>query len=162
MEETKSYLVRPAVPCDIPQLTALRIAYLQEEFADRDIPQATLDAITQQLPAYFSAHLGGDCFVFVAEQEGVLLSNVILCCMEKPANLRFPSGKSGIVLGVYTKPEFRGIGCATALMTRLLSQAKMLGLDIVQLSASEMGKSIYEKLGFQASHSKFTEMEYVL
>ena len=158
-----AFSFRPATAADIPQLVRLRLAYLQEEFSDTDIPQSKLDAVAAQLPDYFSAHLGADCFVFTAEiPDGTLAANVILCTQEKPANLSFPSGKSGVVLGVYTMPEYRGQGICTKLMEMLLAQAKAEGVDIVRLSASHMGKPVYEKLGFTLSHSKFTEMEYTI
>lgn len=155
------YSVRMATIADIPQLVSLRVAYLKDEFPDTDFAQETLDAVNKQLPDYFASHMGRDCFVFCAETAaGELVSIAVLVCIEKPANLTFPNGKSGEVLSVYTKPEWRGKGCASALMKLLLAQAKSEGLDIVKLSASAMGKPIYEKLGFQIAHSKFTEMKY--
>lgn len=160
-----AYLVRPAETSDIPELSALRIAYLKEEFQNTDVPESDWGAIAAQLPDYFRTHLGIDCFPFVAEapdDDRTLIALVILCTSEKPANLSFPNGKSGVVLSVYTKPEYRGMGCATKLMQALLQKAESLGLDIVNLSASDMGKPIYEKLGFVRSHSKFTEMEYII
>ena len=47
-------------------------------------------------------------------------------------------------------------------MQQLLAEAKRLGLDLVTLSASDMGRPIYEKLGFSVSRSKFTEMEITI
>lgn len=151
------YTIRLAEEKDIPELVRLRLAYLEDD-NEAPLPMDKAAAVAQQLPVYFAKHMGEDCFVFVAEAEGHLVSNVILCCMEKPANLSFPSGKSGTVLGVYTEPAFRGQGCATALMTALNEKADALGLDIVKLSASRMGKPVYEKVGFVVSETHFTEM----
>ncbi|MBR5723081.1 MAG: GNAT family N-acetyltransferase, partial [Oscillospiraceae bacterium] len=104
---------------------------------------------------------GSGCIAVVAEAEdGQLVSNALLTVIEKPANPFFPCGRSGYVLGVFTEPAYRGQGLATQIMTQILAEAKRLALDTVTLSASDMGKGIYEKLGFTVMHSKFTEMEW--
>ena len=144
---------------EIPELVRLRLAYFGEEFGQ--IPPEILSRINTHLPLHFSAHLNKDCFCIVARdiRSGRIPACTVLCCREIPANPRFPDGKGGYVLGVYTEPEYRRQGIATGLMQRLLAEAKRLGLNRVELSASEMGKPIYEKLGFAVSHSHFTEME---
>ena len=70
--------------------------------------------------------------------------------------------KDGGVLktGVDILPDHRRQGIASALMQMLLEKAKALRLDTVTLSASEMGRGIYEKLGFTVKESHFTEMEW--
>jgi GNAT superfamily N-acetyltransferase len=90
----------------------------------------------------------------------VILLVALLTVIEKPANPFFPCGRSGYVLGVFTEPAYRGQGLATQIMAQILAEAKRLALDTVTLSASDMGKGIYEKLGFTVRHSKFTEMEW--
>ena len=134
--------IRLAVPADIPQLCRLRLAYFDEEFGT--LPSDKLSAIKAHLPAYFTQHLGTGC----------------IAAVEKPANPTFPCGRSGYVLGVYTEPDYRGQGLATQIMTLILAEAKRLALDTVTLSASDMGRGIYEKLGFTVKQSKFTEMEW--
>ena len=154
-----SIQIRLAVPADIPQLCKLRLAYFDEEFGT--LPADKTAAIKAHLPAYFTAHLGRDCIAAAAEAEdGTLVSNALLTVIEKPANPFFPCGRSGYVLGVFTEPEYRGQGLATQIMTLILQEAKRLQLDTVTLSASDMGKPIYEKLGFTVKHSKFPEMEW--
>ena len=154
-----SIQIRLAVPADIPQLCKLRLAYFDEEFGT--LPADKTAAIKAHLPAYFTAHLGRDCIAAAAEAEdGTLVSNALLTVIEKPANPFFPCGRSGYVLGVFTEPDYRGQGLATQIMALILQEAKRLQLDTVTLSASDMGKGIYEKLGFTVKHSKFTEMEW--
>lgn len=153
------YQIREASAADIPELCRLRLAYFDEEFDS--IEPETLRMIRTSLPEYFAAHLGKDCFVFAAEEKaGRLLSNVILVVSEKPSNPSFPNGRSGYVLGVFTEESARGQGIASALMRMLLDKARLLKLDTVTLSASDMGKGIYEKLGFTVKESHFTDMEW--
>ena len=154
------YQIKLAEQTDIPELCRLRLAYFAEEFGT--LPQEQLSAISAQLPVYFAAHLGKDCITAAAVlPDGTLAANAILMISEKPANPFFPNGRSGYVLGVYTMPEYRGQGIATRLMQLVQEESKRLRLDIVTLSASEMGQSIYAKIGFSVKHSKFTEMEWI-
>lgn len=152
--------IRMAEEADIPALCRLRLAYFDEEFGA--LPQEQLSAISAQLPAYFAEHLGRDCLVAAAESpEGVLVANAILMISEKPANPFFPNGRTGYVLGVFTEPAYRGKGIATRMMQLIQNIAKARSLDQVTLSASDMGKRIYEKIGFRVKQSKFTEMEWI-
>lgn len=149
-----------AEDADIPALCRLRLAYFDEEFGD--LPQEQLSAISAQLPAYFAEHLGRDCIVAAAESpEGEIVANAILMISEKPANPFFPNGRTGYVLGVFTEPAYRGKGIATRMMQLIQDTAKARRLDQVTLSASVMGKRIYEKIGFRVKQSKFTEMEWI-
>ena len=52
-------------------------------------------------------------------------------------------------------PEYKRKGIATRLMQLVQEESKRLRLDIVTLSASEMGQSIYAKIGFSVRHSKY-------
>lgn len=151
--------VRLASKEDIPELVRLRLAYFDEEFGA--LPQAQLDAISAQLPPYFAAHLGTDCIAAAAAlPDGHLAACALLTVTENPANPSFPNGRQGYVLGVFTEPQHRGKGLATRIMQQILEEAKRLRLDTVRLSASDMGKGIYERLGFAVRESHFTEMEW--
>lgn len=153
------FSVRLAERSDIPELVRLRLAYFDEEFGA--LPQAQLDMISAQLPPYFAAHLGADCIAAVAAlPDGHLAACALLTVAENPANPSFPNGRSGYVLGVFTEPDCRGRGLATRIMQQILEEAKRLRLDTVRLSASDMGKGIYARLGFAVKESHFTEMEW--
>lgn len=152
---------RAATKADIPAVCRLRIAYLNEDVGEMS-PEVCA-AVSAQLPQYFAEHLSRDCFVHVAENDaGELVGCAIMVCSEKPANPSFPHGKGGMVYSVYTEPEYRGQGVATALMQRLIADGTAQGLDRIALSASAMGKPVYERLGFEITHSKYTEMALVL
>ncbi len=158
---TDTLTFRAADTADIPELCRLRLAYLTEDLGEMTPGMRT--QISQQLPLYFAAHLGRDCFVNAAAlPDGTLAGNVILCCTEKPANPFFPSGKSGTVLGVYTVPQYRGCGIATKLMQMLIADARAQQLDRIVLGATKMGRPVYEKLGFVPQHSAYTDMVLTL
>lgn len=145
---------------DLESLVALRMAYLLEDGGT--IPEDTYRMIEGRLPAYFQKHLNEDLLAFVCRQEGEIAGCCFLYISEKPSNPAFPSGKTGTVLNVYTRPEFRKKGIAGQLMEMLLKESAQMGLDFVELKATDSGYSLYKKIGFEDVHSKYHPMKYVL
>ena len=62
----------------------------------------------------------------------------------------------GLILNVYTESAWRRRGIAEQLMRVVLDWATAHGLERIVLHASEAGRPMYEKLGFQTSN----EMRY--
>ena len=81
---------------------------------------------------------------------------------EKPANVVFQTGRTGFVLNVYTKPDYRKQGIAKKLMKMLLSDAERFKLDFVELKASKDGYNLYKSIGFKEVFSEYTEMKYII
>jgi GNAT superfamily N-acetyltransferase len=66
--------------------------------------------------------------------------------------------RSGRTIGVYdiaTAPDARGRGYGAAMTMRIVDDGATAGCDIAALQASEMGRPLYERLGFR------TVVEYV-
>jgi len=57
-----------------------------------------------------------------------------------------------LVVNVYTEPQWRGRGVARSLMRELMDWASQQGMDRVVLHASDAGRPLYEKLGFQPTN----------
>lgn len=90
------------------------------------------------------------------------VATAFLAISEKPANPNFITGKIGTILNVYTKPEFRKQGISTHILSLLIGKAKVSNVSKLELSATEMGKSLYLKLGFEERNSKYTDMQLKL
>ncbi len=59
---------------------------------------------------------------------------------------------TGSVAGVYwiaTLPDFRGRGFGEAMTAAVLDAGRMLGCTVGSLQASEMGRGVYERMGFR-------------
>lgn len=68
-----------------------------------------------------------------------------------------PHGRQAIVLNVYTEPAWRGRGAAELLMRRVISWAGEAGMHTLVLHASDAGRPLYERLGFEATNEmRFT------
>jgi len=149
-----------AVLSDIPALTDLRIAYLQEDLGA--IAEDALHSIRAALPVYFEKHLNNDLMAFVAREGGTIISCAFLLIVEKPMSPAFITGKTATVMNVYTMPEHRHKGYARKLMTLLLEDAKALDVSIVELKATEDGYPLYRSLGFEEAVAKYHSMRLVL
>ena len=145
---------------DINALTELRIAYLQEDLGQ--IADADLELISSSLPSYYEKHLNKDLMAYVARDERDIVSCAFLLIVEKPMSPSFITGKTGIVLNVYTKPEYRKKGNAKNLMTMMLEDAKTEGVSIIELKATEDGYSLYKSVGFEDVVAKYHNMKIML
>ena len=143
---------------DISELTALRIAYLQEDSGEMD--EETLRMMGANLPDYFAAHLNDDIVAYVARMDGEVAACALLLVTEKPMSPAFLTGKTGTVLNVYTKPKYRHKGCARHLMSLLLKDASNMNLSFVELKATEDGYGLYKSLGFEDEMSKYHSMRW--
>lgn len=145
---------------DIPELVRLRLEYLAEDHGGLSDKETEL--ISASLPDYFLRRLNKELFVYTARNEERIVSCCFLLVTEKPANPDFINGLTGTVLNVYTEKPFRRQGIAGKLINNMLKDAKDMGLDFVELKATEDGYPLYKKLGFADAVNKYRSMKYVL
>ena len=53
------------------------------------------------------------------------------------------------LLSMFTEPDHRGEGHATRIVRAAMRWAKVRGIPLVVLHASELGESVYRRLGFE-------------
>jgi ribosomal protein S18 acetylase RimI-like enzyme len=143
----------------IDELVKMRIAYLDYDYKGLD--KQVLECIKSSLPDYFQNHLNKDLYAYVAEDTEIV-ATALLLIIEKPANPNFITGKTGMVLNVYTKEEYRRRGIAKQLIEMLLEDAQNFKLDFVELKATKEGYDLYKKIGFKDAAPANREMKYVL
>lgn len=142
---------------DFEKLTEIRIKYIEEDFGE--LSAEVKEKILLSLPGYFSRHLNRDLFAFLAEEKRSVVSSAFLLVAEKPANPRFPNGRIGEVLNVYTLPQYRRRGIAGNLMKMLVRAAGEKKLDFVRLKATESGYPLYKRLGFTEDADSYISMK---
>lgn len=130
----------------IHTLVELRLTYLQYHFGE--LSKDEQNQLLKQLPDYFTRHLEKDFFAYIAEDEGKAVSTAFLVINEKPANPNFITGKTGMLLNVYTDPDYRRQGIATKILKELIEIAKKENLSYIEIVATEAGIPVYRKLGF--------------
>jgi GNAT superfamily N-acetyltransferase len=149
---------RAATPDDMNHVVEMRIAYLTE--INDQLSEKETGALLKRLPDYYRRHMEKDFFAYLALEDGKPVSTVYLLIVERPANLSFITGRTGILLNVFTYPEYRKRGLASRLLQMAIEDAKKLNVSNIELQATDMGIPVYEKLGFMHKQSRYTYMEY--
>ena len=150
-------ILRIATIDDMEDLVKVRFDYFEAE--KRNIAVEKHSVIKTSLLQYYKKHINNDFYTALIDIENQIVSVAFLSISEKPANLSWPTGRIGTILNVLTYPEHRKKGYATKALNFLIEESKRQNLSYLELSASEMGKPLYLKLGFQESSSHFTEMK---
>ncbi len=149
--------IRKASSDDIEMLIEFRITFLKE--AQWPPTTETEFQLRNSLNEYFIKALDNNTFIsFIAEygNQSVGFSGMVL--REQPGNFEIPGGKTGYILNMYTVKEFRNNGIGSMLFQKLISEAKNLNLDKIELHATRDGEPIYRKSGFKEPHDKVLEL----
>ena len=136
----------------VDALLAMRILQLTEEGTEN--PEALLPGLRH----YYDTHMADGTFVsWAAICEGELVAVSGMSFVEKPPYGDNPSGKIGLLSGMYTRKAYRRQGIAKALLDRVIEEARQYGCGTVQVTASQMGRLLYTDYGFQQSE-KFMQI----
>ena len=117
--------------------------------SEREVLELTRKYVADKLPS-------GELLVWFAEEDGRIVGTGGLLFFDRPPTLRYKPELHAYVLNMYTLPEWRGKGVATALLRHIIEYVKTTPARRVSLHASEMGRSVYERLGFVASSGAMT------
>ena len=99
---------------------------------------------------FFRRHLAdGDFVSFLAFDDGEAAACSGLSLQVHPPTYENPSGRSGYVTNMFTRPAWRHRGLAKQLVDRLVAAARAAGCAKLYLNASTMGRPLYEKYGFR-------------
>jgi GNAT superfamily N-acetyltransferase len=60
----------------------------------------------------------------------------------------FAEGRHGLVINVFTEPEWRRQGIGELLMKEIIQWSREEKIDRLVLHASDYGKNLYQRLGF--------------
>jgi ribosomal protein S18 acetylase RimI-like enzyme len=89
--------------------------------------------------------------VWLAEDNGEAVACVLLVWWVLPPKFDNFRRKRGFVSSVFTRPAYRRQGIARHLMEMLIASAREEGIERLILWSSEMGRPLYEQLGFSGS-----------
>ena len=116
----------------------MRINQLREEGAKEEID------LVPALKEYYIRHMADGTFVSWLAFDG---ENIIgtsgMSFVEKPPYFGCPSGKFGLLSGMFTNPDYRRKGIAKELLSRVIDDAREYGCGIIQITASDMGVKLY-------------------
>jgi ribosomal protein S18 acetylase RimI-like enzyme len=99
---------------------------------------------------FLKEHLANDTLVaWIAEEDDAIISQAVVTYYSVLPMLTNPSGQFGYIQNVYTSPEYRRKGIASLLVKEIIEDARSRNVGRLYLSATDMGKPVYEKLGFE-------------
>ncbi len=140
--------IRQATITDVDTLVDLRLRFLEDiAYVGDNVANAVRDYMLDAIPT-------GQFAAWVAEADSNIIATSGLVFNQKVPHGRNPSGREGFILNMYTLPEWRGQGIATALMKAIVQHACQRGVTCIRLHASEDGVGIYRKLGFKPDDSE--------
>ena len=121
----------------------MRIKQLREEGATEDID------IVPSLRDYYERHMADGTFVSWLAMDGEkIIGTSGMSFVEKPPYFGCPSGRIGLLSSMFTDPEYRRMGIANELLSRVVEEARDYGCGTVQITASDMGVKLYTAYGF--------------
>jgi len=135
---------------DIETLIDLRIDFMKEVMGIKD-DQKDVE-LRKLLFEYFSDLIPKDEFVaWLAISEDKVIATSGLSFYKRPPSYKNFEGKVAYIMNMYTLPAYRGKGVAKALFSKIIEEAKAMGYHYFSLHATEMGRPIYKKFGFNES-----------
>ena len=131
---------------DLDTFIEIRIGQLREEGAKEDID------LRPNLMDYYKRHMADGTFVSWLAVDSAAGGKIIgtsgMSFVEKPPYFSCPSGRIGLLSSMFTDKNYRRMGIARELLTRVVGEAKAYGCGCVQITASDMGVLLYTSFGF--------------
>lgn len=122
---------------------SMRIKQLREEGATEDID------LVPYLKDYYNRHMADGTFVSWLAMDGDrIVGTSGMSFVEKPPYFSCPTGKIGLLSSMFTNPDYRRMGIAKELLSRVVEEARNYGCGTVQITASDMGVLLYTDFGF--------------
>jgi len=128
----------------------MRIAQLREEGATEDID------LTPELKNYYKRHMADNTFISwlaVDTDNGKIVGTSGISIVEKPPYFSCPTGKIALLSSMFTDKSYRRKGIATALLSRIVNEAKEQKCGTIQITASDTGVLLYSNFGFTKNNN---------
>ena len=109
---------RIATEQDIPVMCRIR----KQQLIDEGLRPCT--DIDEELHSYFAGKLAdGSLVEWLAEEDGQVIATAAIAFMEFPPTYTNRTGIRAYVTNMYTAPEYRGKGIASAMLEKLTDEA---------------------------------------
>ena len=133
---------------DVTLLTELRLEYLKEDHGK--LSKSDIEIIRRDLPDYFKKNLNQNIFCYLIREKEEIAACAFLLVVEKPMSPEFITGRTGTVLNVYTKPQYRHKGYAKQAIISWENEMKKRGykMTLISTQVDEGAQHLYRKLGY--------------
>jgi ribosomal protein S18 acetylase RimI-like enzyme len=148
--------IRLATLADVETLAELRIEMFRDMGRAYEGHLEELDAV--QRPWIAESIARGSVTGLIAEEDDRPVGGMQIAWLDVPPSRVDRTGRTAYLYGLRVLPEYRRRGIAVSLLERAIEIARERGAGIITLQASEEGRAVYAKLGFEPT----TEMALVL
>jgi len=148
---SKEITIRQATVADVPDLVRLRRVMF--EAMGFDAP-TQLDAADAATTAYFAVAIPAGRFHgwLAATSTGVAVGSGGVVIDQHPPGPSNLSGQIGYIMNLAPIPSYRRRGIARLIMQAMLKWLAEQGIQWVTLHTTEVGRPLYEELGFADSN----------
>jgi GNAT superfamily N-acetyltransferase len=144
------FRIREATVDDLPVLLHHRRAMFEEMgFTE---PESLGAAVRLSEPFMRQGLVEGFYRAWLAQSDGKVAAGAGLLVVPWIASPRNPVPSLANVLNVYTEPVYRRRGLSRRLMEGIIEWCREQGFGVMHLHASEVGRFLYESLGFEPSN----------
>ncbi|MDC7286346.1 GNAT family N-acetyltransferase [Blautia schinkii] len=139
--------IRKAKLGDLEALMTWRMTVLHEVFS---IPQDDpMEVLEQKNRLYYQTALpSGEHTACFAMADDKIIGCGGICFQREMPSPDNPDGGCAYLMNIYTCPEFRGKGVGRKVVNWLIQQAQSRGIEKIYLETSEIGRSLYQEIGF--------------
>ena len=132
----------------VDTIVKLRIKQLRDEGATEEFD------LVPNLLDFYRRHLADGSFVsWLAVDGDRVVGTSGMSFVEKPPYFGCPTGRIGLLSSMYTDPEYRRMGIARELLSRVIEEARTHGCGTVHVTASDMGVLLYTDFGFEKNRN---------
>ena len=140
---------------DIEDLVEMRLAFSLTMHPTED--QEEVNSLRFELGKYFLEKMKKNQYIGILGYfEEKLVCSAGLIVFEMPPTIGNHNRINGLVVNVYTKPEYRKMGFGEETIKFLIEIARDKGIEKLCLNTTREGESIYRKLGF--TEDKYKEL----
>lgn len=142
--------IRKASKDDLALVLEARLETLRAVFPDLD--ETELAAVIEQTKDYLAS--GPKQATYLAFCGDAFAACGTVCFYRVMPVCYNTTGERALIMNMYTRPAFRRRGISIRILDKLVEEARACGIDTIHLDASDMGKPMYEKYGFQVYGSE--------
>ena len=139
--------IRIADKQDIDLMMSSRLEMLKE-VNSLDADYRYSESFVEESRRYF---LEGDQTTVLALNGEIVIGCATICYFSVMPTFSHPSGKRAHLMNVYTAKEYRKQGIGMKMVNILIDDAWNKGATEISLDATEAGRPIYKKCGFEDS-----------
>jgi len=149
---TEEYSLREVGEADVPCLARFGRWMIEEVTREQPFPPEKMAAIEEAYVPFARAHLqDGSMKAWVVESAGHIAACGALLILPFIPNPIEPARRTARLYNMYTLPEHRRRGLGHRIAEHAIEYCKTQGIKRIVLTASPMGRPLYESLGFETS-----------